>query len=529
MTKKILSIILVFLLIFVVISSCVKADNDEEIVKLTGKDLSEYTYLDKNAPKWVLFKQANNYIAIWTPEKEHESLEFYYNAVRTTGNKGWASTILDASKVEFFYGENTTKRDNGKNISTYAVVEKEDGWYAYSKKNKISNIIVSKDKAKYGSLRVGAKVTKQHEKITYRPIWQKTYQEVWQKTYQPIWQKTIQNYLVPTFKKDVTSLEGTLVTWLENGKIEGGKFGNGMTWLKLDAQKLKNSEDGVSYTIADSSPSNKPIEYKYNAKIVGDELIISFDERLISTSVTAKLFTSQPSKHDPSGHVSITTGKELKVKIPKSSSEDEENNELYMFVHFERLSWFTTGKYEFVEWVQDDSRTEVTEKHLRDELVSDKKIRTEEIADKWIRDEEVSREVITDEYNKEFDVVIKDANGKVVYEGKVKNNGEISIDKLRIGEYTCTLSGKDFDSETNNVTIKENEETVISFDDIIVIGEDEKEYLDKEYDKDEYIEKRYDAPVYLKEKEYEKPDIIKTPIKLGDEENPDGEYAIKLN
>jgi len=289
---------------------------------------------------------------------------------------------------------------------------------------------------RFGSLTVQANVLKKYTELTFQPYRQKTLQEVrqltlqpvWQKELQPIWQKFVKPYLQPTFKKAATSsASGTLVTRLEYTSnlasatpVNGGTFGNGMTWLKLTVADL---EDAVPFTIADSSynsngkktPSeyNKPIAYEYYVRVEGENLIVSFDERLISASVTAKIYGSEPAKHDPSGHKTITTGGEIVLPLPKANpvsvtkSEMDKNNvvkitlsngeacnptfvksgmgtcttasgivvavefngngvkstkitsqptatasAVYLFVHLEAIQWYTNVVgYEFVEWV----------------------------------------------------------------------------------------------------------------------------------------------------------------------------------
>ena len=151
--------------------------------------------------------------------------------------------------------------------------------------------------------------------------WREIYTQEWRDIYAQDWRKIMaQGYLeifAPMFEKYITSINDTLVTRLEN---KGGKFGNGMTYLEVN---YADAKAGKTYTIADSSPSNKAIAYTYDIKIGDDgklHLTIG-DDRLLSASVTAKLYESAPKSHDPSGHKTIKAGEELIVDLPAAANK----------------------------------------------------------------------------------------------------------------------------------------------------------------------------------------------------------------
>ena len=152
-------------------------------------------------------------------------------------------------------------------------------------------------------------------------VFAQDYYDVYAQDFYDVYAQDFRKIFVPVFEKKASSVGGTLVTWLEDGKVPGGKFGNSMTWLEVDIAKA-SAPEGIDYTIGDSSPSNKPINYNYNVRIEGNELVLSLDDRLISAAVTAKLYSSIPSKHDPSGHTNLTGGKELRVKLPTASASN---------------------------------------------------------------------------------------------------------------------------------------------------------------------------------------------------------------
>ena len=107
---------------------------------------------------------------------------------------------------------------------------------------------------------------------------------------------------------------GTLVTWRNNKTVLGGTFNNGMTYVEIDIEKART--EGYTFGIADSSPSNKYIDYNYFVRVEGNELIISFDDRLAAANVCAKLYSEPPDKHDPSHHTPLSNGQELRLPLP---------------------------------------------------------------------------------------------------------------------------------------------------------------------------------------------------------------------
>jgi len=132
---------------------------------------------------------------------------------------------------------------------------------------------------------------------------------------QDFYNRDIQKFYIPVFeKKAIKAGNDTLVTWRNNKTVPGGTFGNGMTYLEINTEKARN--EGYTFGIADSSPSNKYVGYNYNVRIEGNDLVISFDNRFISASVSAKVYSTAPEKHDPSGHKTLRTGDELRIPLP---------------------------------------------------------------------------------------------------------------------------------------------------------------------------------------------------------------------
>ena len=159
---------------------------------------------------------------------------------------------------------------------------------------------------------------------TVQQFFERDVQEFFERSAQEFYERNKQDRYVPVFKKDVSSKNGTMVTWRDSGKIPGGTFGNGMTFLTLDLDAARSAE-GVTFRIADSSPSNRPIDYYYTVRAVGNELVLSLDN-LISASVTLKAYSTPPDKHDPSHHVTLTGNQVLRVPLPAASSGGNSGN-----------------------------------------------------------------------------------------------------------------------------------------------------------------------------------------------------------
>ena len=145
--------------------------------------------------------------------------------------------------------------------------------------------------------------------ITQRNVWDITQRDVWDITQRDVWdiyqgqtweifQREIQPYERPVFERFLNSFNGTLVSRLKYSGVDanavatdGGAFNNGHTYVSIPA-------DGTPKTIliADSSKNNgkktpaqynTPInpEYSYTAQVVDNKLELTFDNRLVATSV----------------------------------------------------------------------------------------------------------------------------------------------------------------------------------------------------------------------------------------------------
>ncbi|MCL1849360.1 MAG: DUF5979 domain-containing protein [Clostridiales bacterium] len=137
--KKTLAIVLALALVFSLVLPVFAAYGDP----VKASKVGEYTYLGADKPCWVVFKQASDFIAIWTPTDDHEEKDFYYDlAAKVTGSGSLGA--FKSGDVMFFHGADELQI-NITNRGTYRVVYTtfggKTGWFAYSSGGKISNVI----------------------------------------------------------------------------------------------------------------------------------------------------------------------------------------------------------------------------------------------------------------------------------------------------------------------------------------------------------------------------------------------------
>lgn len=129
----------------------------------------------------------------------------------------------------------------------------------------------------------------------------------------------------------------TWVTWL--GDTDGGTWNNGHTYVKVN---VAAAENGITYTIADSSKSNRPIEYTYDVKISGSNLVITFPENLVEVGIVkAQAFESAPGKTPP-GSMNEWDGEgSFVIPMPANYGED-----VYLSFHIGGAIVWDTGEWE---------------------------------------------------------------------------------------------------------------------------------------------------------------------------------------
>jgi hypothetical protein len=187
-------------------------------------------------------------------------------------------------------------------------------------------------------------------------------QPVWQKVFQPVWQKTFQQYKIPVYEKKISSASGTLVSRLQYSgtdakavATDGGSFNNGHTYVAVPASGKEKTiliADSSSNSNGKKTPAeyNTPIkpEYSYTAKVVDGKMVITFDDRLVSTSVGGYVATAGAKNNNGNGnnkgvsiadmfpgnapsHKTVTNGGKLELDLTGATIID---GNYYIYIHF---------------------------------------------------------------------------------------------------------------------------------------------------------------------------------------------------
>ncbi|ABX42121.1 hypothetical protein [Lachnoclostridium phytofermentans] len=161
-----------------------------------------------------------------------------------------------------------------------------------------------------------------------------------------------------------------------------------------------------------------------------------------------------------------------------------------------------------------------------------------------VETKEVSRKLVTDAYDAEFDIVVKNASGTLVYTSKIQNNAELSIPQLTPGKYTVILSGNDIGQQTKYVDVVSSKTTDVNLGETLtVIGKQVNKYLDNiktditlaDAKTDNKLEDvKVDNKLMDVREDNKLLDVylpVKTvpDVKLGNETDPYDIYAVRLN
>lgn len=354
-------------------------------------------------------------------------------------------------------------------------------------------------KAAHGlaEVKVTADVTAWHNEIT-------KYQD-YKRDIADVYDRYAQKHMVPTFEKKMEgAYEGTLVTRLnysDNTKkakpINGGVFDNGHTYVKLDVAEA-SKEGGVWYTIADSSKNNgkktpadynRPIEYWYHVQIKDGKLTVSLPEDLAYASVGAMVFNDTPVWTKAPKHYANS----VTIDMPSTKSskggkkgKNENNQTVYLYVHFEKLGWYDldeNGDYQYVfaGWEENKDLS----------FYGDY-----EYSGVWTGEYDISE--VYEISNRVDDIY----NGSLTLTVDGKEAALNAPLNLTPGEHTFTVTGEGF-TETKTVTLKKGQNADISFvfekrfDDVYinngeVVQKIEENILDPIYHEDYiYLDNRY--------------------------------------
>lgn len=378
---------------------------------------------------------------------------------------------------------------------------------------------------------------------TVDAYYERTVDEYYERPATEIYQRYAQRYLVPVFEKKLAgAYKGTLVTRLDYSNntakatpTNGGAFKNGHTYVRVNVADA-STEEGVWFTIADSSKNNgkktpdqynRPVDYRYHVKIADGKLTVSCDDRLAYASVGAYVFAAEPKDF---GNAPKHYEKSVTVDLPKGCGDT-----VYLYTHFENLGWYEVDDngefvYQFKEWRYDDSRTEYGDYQRIDTVYGEYALVNTVYGDYALVNTVYGEYVLAG--SEDVCVERHFHEGTLTVDGKPAQLGTKL--ELKPGvEYTfvLTVNGEAF---TQKVTLKPGENETIHFD-AIAQQEDVtlatvEHYADKEATRHEadlpaemHYADKFTAPIYNEEYLY------KEDIKLGDEIDPDGEYAVKLN
>ena len=367
---KLISLPLMLIMVFALFVSTAHA-TEEKIIK--NEKPSEYTFLGKEQPKWVLFKQSNNYIAIWTPTEEHKDANYYF--IKASGVTGSGSLDGFNGILQFFHGDNTTTYDLN-NIGTYAVVQREDGWYAYSSQGKISIVIYSegeKNSQIYpGTLKVKATAKLYTTVETILKNWQREvtpYQEWTQYISEPYGSVTATNAgnsaLLKRDKNNSPEKKGNEDIIVPNS--------NHFTYATLNLAEL---QAGKVYTL-DLVVGNKiDVVGKATVKLVNGNLVIETNDTY-KAKFGAIAFTNLKGVPNNGNIHSMNKEKDMQNLGAVVGRFDHDNKTvipcptaatIYLYIHFDTIQ-FDLGEFLTKEWTVEGEYELKLEKVIKSKVI----------------------------------------------------------------------------------------------------------------------------------------------------------------
>lgn len=375
--------------------------------------------------------------------------------------------------------------------------------------------------------------------------------------------------------------------------VNGGAFKNGHTYVKVDVAEASKDGGvnytiaDSSKNNGKKTPSqyNKPIDYEYNVSIKDGKLIISFDEQLVSASVGAYVVTNPK---DFPGNAPKHYNNSVVLDLPKNNGTVY----LYTHISSVNW-YAGENEYEFLEWRYDDSRTVYDENYtlidteygdyafvetkygdyklvkteygnygLVDTVYGEYElVKTEYGNYELVNTEYGDYELVKTEYEKNKKSVSYDGDLILTVNGEEKPLNEELV--LAPGEYTFTVSSanNDFEPVSKVVTILPGENDSIDFDILYVLDDVTLDTVEHKSDKEANVHEsdktatrheedleatihESDKPATRHEKDLEATDVysdkeiekiyneeylFKGDIKLGNSDDPFGEYAVRLN
>ena len=375
------------------------------------------------------------------------------------------------------------------------------------------------------------------QKTFARDAWNTYERNVWDIYERDVWdvlQGTTQDFYVPIFKREITNCNTATLVSLGSNSIGS----TGQTWVEFYAEA---AEAGLTFEIADSSPSNRGTGYFYNVKVVGDKLYITFDNIFkadIGVWAAGSPIFKQGHPNGKEGNSAVKTINDSSYTFVLDATADA-NGIIYLYVHIAGGIQWVSKDYYFAGWEFDHNvktdpvflRKEVTEYVKTGEGASeyvligtDYKV-NEEISDVVIGDPETKYLVIDEGLR----ISVKDEGGNEVFEGAF--SGLQLVSGLTEGWYFITLSNEGINL-TVKTFVKAGEKNVVDFGELISEqpGEAVIKYLDPKYDDTWVADVKNDIKVADEKIDNQLDDVILPPrelpdVNLGGVETMDNPYA----
>jgi len=371
---------------------------------------------------------------------------------------------------------------------------------------------------------------------TTQPIWHKTVQPWHQRTTQPWYQRTIQPVFTPGYAPVVHTHRTSLVTRLEysdntaaavptnGGFLEDATSTlSGHTYVHIDVAQARAPE-GLRFPLGHTDPRlgnyltpdsyNTPVGYSYNVRIVGDQLIVSFDN-LVTANVGAEVILPGA---DWSNHLPIHTTDSARADLP-----DGYGATVWLYVHtLSGLSWNSyepSGVIPLDDVITEEFVTTTESEDWAHDVVTSEWAQNE-VIDTQLGNTLVDTTRVTKPITSCFVIL---AGGGVTLSTPLDtgttppDTGTATFAGLPAGGYTATLHCLGEKVARANAVIKPDSTTEVAFGAITFLDKDQsvtlpgRVYLHRtfpiKFDKPDVLPVQYEEDIVLP-KQYLQPDIV---------------------
>ena len=368
-----------------------------------------------------------------------------------------------------------------------------------------------------GKIEVSVNVSKSFDKVFVQPYFANKTQYYYVNKIQPYYHYEFQKYFHNVTDKYYDGVaaryytsadEKTLVSDLR-GK-DGAAFNNGHTYVKVDVKKAE--AEPQYFGIADSSPSNRPIDYGYYVTIANDKLTVYFDDMLKSANVGAYV-ANKPNQFP--GNAPAHYGKTVTVDMPKNYGDV-----VYLYFHNEGgIEWWLTKDYELTDekvLCHEDTSEEACRHFDTNTIPCGEKVvgisyckTAPKVTRIYGGAPTTTTKTIDVAYKGQLHLTVTDSVGNEVFNDDVDNFFTATWEGIVGEEYTFVLSGDGFDDITATATFGAEDQAIELA--TALKGETRTITLNAKHNK------AYDkigAPIYCKDCE----DIILRPIHCKDKD-----------